>query len=57
MNKGGIQQTLLSIPEKSKVLIDGSRCKNIDHDVLEVIEEFKRHKAQLKQIELRLTNI
>ena len=57
LNKGGIQQTLLSIPEKSKVLIDGSRCKNIDHDVLEVIEEFKRHKAQLKQIEIRLINL
>ncbi len=57
LNKGGIQQTLLSIPEKSKVLIDGSRCKNIDHDVLEVIEEFKLHKAKLKQIELRLINI
>lgn len=57
LNKGGIQYTLQSIPENSKVVIDGSRCMNIDHDVLEIIHEFKLHKAKAKQIELRVINI
>ena len=40
-NKANIMRTLESIPEKSKVIIDGSNSVVIDPDVLELIENFE----------------
>lgn len=51
LNKGKILKTLASIPENSKVLIDGSNSKSIDYDVVEIIQDFKIN-AKSKNIDL-----
>lgn len=56
LNKGSMLLTLRDIPENSSVLIDGSRSKNIDFDVLEIINNFKET-AKEKNITLELRNI
>ena len=56
INKGSVLLTLSQLPENSIVTIDGSRSRNIDYDVLEVIENF-RETARHKNIELRLKSI
>jgi MFS superfamily sulfate permease-like transporter len=56
INKKKLKDELEKIPERSMVHIDGSNSIYIDHDVLEVINEFKS-KARHKEIELELTAI
>ena len=56
INKGSISLTLDHLPENSTVMIDGTRSRNIDLDVLEIIHNFKET-AVLKNIELRLKAI
>lgn len=51
LNKGALIKTLEEIPPGKHVIIDGSNSKVIDHDVLEVIENF-RIKAANNNIEL-----
>lgn len=41
LNKGALIKTLEEIPDGKHVIIDGSKSKVIDHDVLEVIENFR----------------
>ncbi|MEO1438532.1 MAG: SulP family inorganic anion transporter, partial [Bacteroidota bacterium] len=53
INKASIQRTLTQIPDGSKVIIDASKTINIDHDVLEIIEEFETN-AQYRDIELTI---
>ena len=53
LNKANIQRALNQIPEGSKVIIDASRTVNIDYDVLEIIEDFKKQ-ADFKHIELTI---
>lgn len=43
LNKAAILNTLKEIPENSKVIIDASRTESIDHDVLEIFEDFKQN--------------
>ena len=43
-----------NIPEKSKVVIDASDTVYIAHDVLDLIEEFKRIRAVDDEIEVKL---
>jgi carbonic anhydrase len=50
LNKASIQLSLDQIPHNTRVVIDGSNCLEIDHDVLEIIQEFKKHRAPLKNI-------
>lgn len=57
LNKGSIQHTLFHIPKNSTLIIDGTRCKSIDYDVLEIIQDFKLHMAIEKNIELTTINI
>lgn len=57
LNKGSIIQTLNNLPENSRVIIDGSKCNEIDYDVLEAIEEFKNFGAHEKGIEFGTINI
>ena len=57
LNKGNIAKTLKKIPANSKVIIDGSASKEIDHDVLEFIFDFKHFIAPEKNIELTTKNI
>ncbi len=56
INKGSMLLTLQGLPENSIVTIDGSNSKNIDYDVLEVIDNF-RETAKRRNIELNLKNI
>jgi len=57
LNKASIQLMLEELPENSNVLIDGSRSTNIDYDVVEIIQNFKKHGATIKNITLELKNI
>ncbi|MDB4347812.1 SulP family inorganic anion transporter [Bacteroidia bacterium] len=43
LNKANIQRALNKIPNNSHVIIDGSRCKSMDQDVVEIIEDFAIH--------------
>lgn len=54
LNKASILLTLDHIPENSLVVIDASKSKFIDHDVLQVIKEFKDIKAPDKDIKVLL---
>ncbi len=57
LNKGSIALTLDEFPEGSHVIIDGSKSRNIDMDVLEIIHDFKNNTAELKKIKIDLKNI
>lgn len=55
LNKASILLTLDHLPENSIVIIDAYKSKFIDHDVLQVIKEFKNYKAPEKNIQLSLS--
>jgi carbonic anhydrase len=57
LNKGSILESIDQIPKNSKAIIDGSRCKAIDYDVLEIIEEFRLFGSIEKNIELTTINV
>jgi MFS superfamily sulfate permease-like transporter len=57
LNKARIQLTLDALPRNSKVIIDGSNSVDIDYDVLEIINEFKLHRAPSKNISVVTINI
>ncbi|MCF8257315.1 MAG: SulP family inorganic anion transporter [Flavobacteriales bacterium] len=50
LNKGSIQRILERLPEYSIVVVDGSNCVSINYDVLEVIQNFKKHTAPPRNI-------
>jgi MFS superfamily sulfate permease-like transporter len=54
LNKAAIKLTLENMPEKSYVIIDASGALYIDHDVLELIREFKEIKTVEREIRLEL---
>jgi MFS superfamily sulfate permease-like transporter len=56
LNKASIAEALDNVPQNSTVVIDGSKSRNIDVDVLEIIHDFKSS-AELKKIKIELTNI
>ncbi len=56
LNKAAIQYTLTHLPQETNVKIDGSNCRYIDPDVLEVIHNYK-HNAFTKAIIVELVNI
>lgn len=56
LNKGAVQYAFTHIPENSKVIIDGTNARYIDHDVLEIIHNFKEN-AFTKNIEVNLIEI
>ena len=41
LNKGRILQQLQLIPDRSRVLVDGTRSKVVDFDVREILREFR----------------
>ena len=53
INKAAIQRALSQIPDGSKVIIDGSKSINIDHDVIEIINEFETN-AKYRNIDLEI---
>lgn len=54
LNKAAIKQTLMDIPENSKVIINASDTVYIAHDVLDLIKEFKKVKAKEENISVKL---
>lgn len=57
LNKGSIVLTLNNIPADSTLIIDGTECKNIDFDILEIINDFKKHTALSKNITVETIGI
>ncbi len=53
INKAAIQQTLNKVPRNTSLVIDASRSITIDHDVVEIIEDFKQN-AEYKNIDLKI---
>lgn len=52
LNKASIKETLWSIPNNSKVIIDASNTDYVDNDVLEILKDFKEVVAPRKNIKL-----
>ncbi len=47
IHKARIRRALNSLPPDCTIVIDGSKSIDIDYDVLEIIEDFKIHAAQI----------
>lgn len=56
LNKANLLKELNRIPPHSNVIIDGSNARYIDHDVLEIIENFQSE-AKFKNIHLTLIGL
>ncbi len=54
LNKAAIKNTLATIPENSRVVINAADTVYIAHDVLDLIEEFKTIKAKEENIRVKL---
>ncbi len=50
LNKASIQAMLDEVPRDAHVIIDGSHSLHIDHDVLEIIHDFRAHGAPQRGI-------
>jgi len=55
LNKANILKTLNSMPNNTKVVIDASRCVEIEHDVNEIIEDFIEG-AKYRDIDVEVIN-
>ncbi|MFK7978852.1 MAG: SulP family inorganic anion transporter [Saprospiraceae bacterium] len=55
LNKANILKTLNQMPNDTKVIIDASRCVEIEHDVNEIIDDFVEG-AKFKNIEVEVIN-
>lgn len=56
LNKAAIKQTLATLPNNSKVIIDAANTVYIDYDVLQLIRDFVNYGAKDKNIDIRLRN-
>lgn len=56
LNKASILRTLSTLPAGSHVVIDASRCHNLDPDVREIIED-QKVRAQAKEILLEIVGL
>ncbi|HEY0731749.1 MAG TPA: SulP family inorganic anion transporter, partial [Chitinophagaceae bacterium] len=56
LNKGSLLKTLSEIPPGSDVVIDGSKSKSIDHDVIEIIRDYTVNAAN-SDIRVKILNI
>jgi SulP family sulfate permease len=56
LNKASLARLLEDLAPGSRVEIDGTACRHIDHDVLEFISDF-RQTARLKRIDLRTVGL
>lgn len=57
INKGSIQHTLNNVPANTTLIIDGTSSRNIDYDVLEIIQDFKNFTAIQKNISVQTLGI
>jgi carbonic anhydrase len=56
LQKASLARTLDALPSGSRIEIDGTACRSIDHDVLEFISDF-RQTAHLRNIDFRTVGI
>lgn len=56
LNKVSLKKALDEVAEYSVLTIDGSECKFIDYDILEIISEYE-NKAKERHIELQLIGV
>jgi MFS superfamily sulfate permease-like transporter len=56
LHKASLMQLLDRLPVGSRIEIDGSDCRHIDHDVLESISDF-RQTSKLRKIDFRTVGI
>jgi MFS superfamily sulfate permease-like transporter len=56
INKAELKELLLSVPEKSSLIIDGIKAVCIDHDIKDVIRDF-RNSAKFNSIDLEIKHI
>jgi MFS superfamily sulfate permease-like transporter len=57
LNKASIKDTLWSLPNGSKVILDATYSDFIDSDVLEVIEDFRTTIAPEKQLQVNILGL
>jgi MFS superfamily sulfate permease-like transporter len=57
LNKGSILEQLASLEENSSVIIDGSKCHEIDYDVMELLQDFVHVTSKEKNIHVRTIQI
>lgn len=57
LNKASIKDTLWSVPNNSRVVIDATDSDFIDNDVLEVIEDFRSTISKNKAIKLNIIGL
>ena len=57
LNKGSILHTLNTISSNTNLIIDGTESRNIDYDVLEIIQDFKNYTAPQKNINVQTIGI
>ena len=53
INKNEFRRRLIELPDGSRVVIDGTRALFIDHDILEIVEDF-RQLEPYRNIQVRL---
>lgn len=56
LNKGSLLKAVKEIPESTRVIIDGTQTKAIDHDVIEIISDFMIN-ADRRNIDVELVGI
>jgi MFS superfamily sulfate permease-like transporter len=56
LNKASLAKLLDDLQPRSRIELDGSHCRHIDHDVLEFISDF-RQTASLREIDFRTVGI
>jgi MFS superfamily sulfate permease-like transporter len=54
LNKAAIKETLFQFPKNSKIIIDASEAFYIDHDVIELINDFVKSGSKEKNISVEL---
>ncbi|MBI3133887.1 MAG: bifunctional SulP family inorganic anion transporter/carbonic anhydrase [Bacteroidetes bacterium] len=57
LNKASIVHALETIPDESVLIIDGSKSREMDYDVVERIDEFKNYDAPFKKIQLETIGV
>lgn len=57
LNKASILQLFKGLENNTHLTIDGSKCHEIDFDILEVIHNFKNFEAKERNIDLELINV
>jgi len=56
-NRASIKNTLWTIPENSKLVLDASNASYVDKDILEIIQDFKEVRAPKLNIKLNIIGL